>query len=215
MQRAIVTGLRTVVVGTTGALHWSEHFRRKHERRRDDAAALISAIPATVVIVAAHKACLPQGAAMGNDTAVFYNYAYRLLLERVAYLARDWPGGPRLAIVRADSVKGMKHGESLAYLEHVKRHGGIYSRYPVPWHTLNWPPTWHASREFDGLQLADLFASTLGVGLNQNDPTWLIPWAPRMRAFGSRNVWRRGFKVLTGCTCLQGSWGGSLDGTNP
>lgn len=141
---------------------------------------------------------------MSQDGSVFYNYAYRLLIERIAYIAHEWPGGPRQVRVLADSVKGMDHKGTAGYLKYARDHSSRLDRYRAPWERVIWPPTWHSSQDYEGIQMADLHASSLGAGLNLGNGEWFSPWARHVRAAGSSSVWSRGFKCATGCVpnCL-------------
>lgn len=156
-------GLRTVIK-TAKPLHWVDHFKAKHPERRLRAAQVLAQMPSAKVIhVIAPKTYIRSRSNHGlTDGARFYNYTTRLLLERVAYAAQQWAGGPRLAIVRLDSVKGMDHKETASYLDYVR--GGGVQNWGVPWRHIKWPPTW-AGNSWDGIQLADIHAGLLSVAL--------------------------------------------------
>ncbi|SOE12139.1 Protein of unknown function [Streptomyces sp. 2323.1] len=145
-------------------IHWVEHFKAKNPQRRSQAAHALASIPtARVIHVIAHKETLHQDAELRRDKGVFYNYTTRLLLERVAYLAREWPGGKRLAIVRLGQVKHMDHRDCASYLDRV-RSGETFG---VPWQHIKWPPTW-VNTACNGIQLADVHAGLLNSALSGN-----------------------------------------------
>lgn len=145
-------------------IHWVEHFKAKRPERRRRAALALSRMPDVMVIhVIAHKDTLNQDSGMRSDGGMFYNYTTRLLLERVAYAARGWPGGKRLAIVRLGAVKHMDHSASESHLNHV-RQGGC-ENFGVPWRLIKWPPMWQ-NTERDGIQLADVHAGLLNAALS-------------------------------------------------
>lgn len=147
-------------------IHWVEHFKPKRADRRRAAAVALAAIPtAKVIHVIAHKDTLHMDAGMRTDKELFYNYTTRLVLERVAHLAKDWPGGPRLAIVRLGRVKHMDHATSEAHLDFVR--GGSTQTFGVPWAHIKWPPSWE-NTERDGIQLADIHAGMLNAALSGN-----------------------------------------------
>ncbi|MBQ0827696.1 DUF3800 domain-containing protein [Streptomyces tagetis] len=160
-------GLRAMIhvsnPDTTRPLHWKEHFRKKHEHRRQRAAVTLAAMPsAKVVHVVVPKVAVRNYPGMA-DKDRFYNYTTRLLLERVAYAAYGWPGGARLAIVRLGAVKNMDHKDTLKYLNYV-RSGAVYTPWTVPWAYIRWPVTWTGT-DWDGVQLADIHAGLLNVAL--------------------------------------------------
>ncbi|MGW2113746.1 DUF3800 domain-containing protein [Streptomyces zhihengii] len=142
-------------------IHWVEHFKAKHPQRRQQAAKALAAMPSAKVIhVIAHKDTVNTDAGMRQDRDLFYNYTTRLLLERVAYTAKEWPGGPRLAIVNLGAVKNMDHAASEVYLKSARSQ----STYGVPWGYIKWPPTWMGTQR-DGIQLADVHAGLLNCAL--------------------------------------------------
>lgn len=155
------SGLRGVI-NTTSPLHWVDHFKAKRAERRLKAATVLAQMPSAKVIhVVVPKSQIQNHHGL-TDGARFYNYTTRLLLERVAYAAQQWAGGPRLAIVRLDSVKGMNHRETANYLNYV-RQGGVQT-WGVPWQHIKWSPVW-AGNSWDGIQLADIHAGLLSVAL--------------------------------------------------
>lgn len=166
-------GLRALVYGrqpqeNLKPIHWVEHFKAKRSDRRRAAAVALASIPtAKVIHVIAHKETLNTDAGMRNDKGLFYNYTARLLLERIAHLAKNWPGGPRLAITRLGRVKHMDHSTSEAHLDFV-RCGTRTETFGVPWGYIKWPPTWENTQR-DGIQLADLHAGILNAALS-GDP---------------------------------------------
>jgi hypothetical protein len=166
-------GLRALVHGAQPQeilkpIHWVEHFRPKHKERRRQAAQALAFMPSAMVIhVIAHKGTMRADAGMAKDKGVFYNYTTRLLLERVALAAREWTGGPRLAIVRLGRVKHMDHSASAAYFDYIRQGAGLTS-YPIPWNYISWPPTWENTQR-DGIQLADIHAGILNCALS-GDP---------------------------------------------
>lgn len=165
--RYAASGLRGVIhasrPGDTTPLHWVDHFKAKRPERRVRAATVLSQMPsAKVVHVIAPKEAVRQDFPGLRDTTRFYNFTTKYLLERVAYAAQAWPGGPRLAIVRLGAVKGMDHTDTAAYLTRVRR--GDFDNFPVPWQHIKWPPAWTGT-DWDGIQLADIHAGLLNVAL--------------------------------------------------
>lgn len=167
-------GLRTLIHASrpdsTTPLHWVDHFRAKRPERRLRAATVLAQMPsAKVVHVIAPKDEVRLFPGLW-DTSRFYNYTAKYLLERVARIACEWPGGPRLAIVRLGAVKGMDHNETANYLDRARR--GLIDDFKVPWEHIKWPPAWTGT-DWDGIQLADIHAGLLNVALSgaKDDPT--------------------------------------------
>ncbi|WP_326779688.1 DUF3800 domain-containing protein [Streptomyces longwoodensis] len=159
-------GLRTLIHGNrpnvSTPLHWVDHFKKKHPERRLYAARSLAQMPSAKV---AHV-IVPKSSARSYgglaDGVRFYNYTARLLLERVAHAAKQWEGGPRLAIVRLGTVKGMDHSDTAGYLDWVR--SGRVETWNVPWEHIKWPPAW-LNTEWDGIQLADVHAGLLNAAL--------------------------------------------------
>ncbi|MFD8919421.1 DUF3800 domain-containing protein [Streptomyces sp. NPDC059569] len=120
---------------------------------------------ARVVHVIVPKEAARTAPGMANRDR-FYNYTTRLLLERVAYTAQQWEGGPRLAIVRLGHVSGMHHADTAGYLDFVRQRQ--IETWGVPWQHIKWPPVWMGT-DWDGIQLADLHAGLLNCALS-GDP---------------------------------------------
>jgi hypothetical protein len=156
--RTSAASLRALV-GTSERLHWVEHFKAKRPERRARAARLLAVMPEVRVV---HVIVDKATARLNRDGVWFYNYTAQLLLARVAQAARTWEGGPRQAIVRLGSVKGMDHAATLRHLGEVRTTAADDA--PVPWEHLHWPPTWRDT-SFDGIQLADIHAGLLNAAL--------------------------------------------------
>lgn len=166
-MRVVISGLRAEI-NTTKPLHWVDHFtpKPKHDSRRHLASDLVATIPGVkVVYVIAHKRTLIASEQLKADRDLFYNYVTKLLLERVAFAARYWPGGPRMAITRLSAVKNMDHTMSLDYLVSVRRG----RRTAAPMEYIKWPPEWYGPDRWDGLQLADLYLGMLNCALTGDD----------------------------------------------
>ncbi|MFE0133326.1 DUF3800 domain-containing protein [Streptomyces sp. NPDC059037] len=165
--RVAAGGLRALIHQNnphlTKPLHWVDHFKAKHPERRSRAAQTLAQMPsAKVVHVIVPKVSARQYDGM-RDGVRFYNYTTRLLLERVAYAAKGWPEGPRTAVVRLGTVKGLDHVDTEQYLTFVRQ--GRVETYGVPWAYIKWPPTWLGT-DWDGIQLADLHAGLLNAALS-------------------------------------------------
>ncbi|MFJ2174361.1 DUF3800 domain-containing protein [Streptomyces sp. NPDC087851] len=165
--RVTAGGLRSLIhtsrPETTTPLHWVDHFKKKHAGRRVHAARSLALMPsAKVVHVIVPKAAVRTWGGMA-DGVRFYNYTTRFLLERVAYAAKQWEGGPRSAIVRLGAVRGMDHKDTAGYLDRVRQ--GRVQTWNVPWEHIKWPPAWTGT-DWDGIQLADIHAGLLNVALS-------------------------------------------------
>lgn len=160
-------GLRALIhssrPGSTDPLHWVDHFKRKHPERRVRAAQALAAMPSAKTIhVVVPKASVRAYQGMAHRDR-FYNFTARLLLERVAYAAQQWEGGPRIATVKLGAVKGMDHKETAEYLHRVRC--GVVQTYGVPWNSIKWPPVWLGT-DWDGIQLADIHTGLLNAALS-------------------------------------------------
>ncbi|MBU4215278.1 MAG: DUF3800 domain-containing protein [Actinobacteria bacterium] len=166
-MKVIAAGLRAQI-RTDKPLHWVEHFtpKPKHAARRALAASLVAGIPGvTTIYVIADKATMIAGEHLRHDQDAFYNYVTKLLLERVAFAAKHWPRGPRLALARLSSIKGTRDVDSVEYLEAVRDRG----RTDAPMEFIKWPPTWHGPERYDGLQIADIYMGMMGAALTGDD----------------------------------------------
>lgn len=158
-MRVVAAGLRAEI-NTTKPLHWVEHFtpKPKHAWRRALAADMLAAIPdLKVVYVVAHKASLIASEHLRSDQDAFYHYVTKLLLERAAFAAKYWPGGPRKVAARLGHIKGMRDQDAVEYLERVRAGG----RTRAPLEHIVWPPKWYGPDRWDGLQIADLYTGML------------------------------------------------------
>jgi hypothetical protein len=212
--KVVVGGLKNVI-NTPKPLHWVEHFtpKQEHASRRALAARLIAGLPdVRVIYVVAHKGTLISGERLQADKDLFYNYMTKLLLERVAFEARDWPGGARLAVARLSAVKNMHHEGSVDYLEGVRRQG----KTKAPMEHILWPPRWYDPSKFDGLQLADLYMGMFGTALSgaPDDPTcarFLLEHRHQLRRSWSGQVLGYGVKVYGDARFLtERAWWGDF-----
>ncbi|HEY3546248.1 MAG TPA: DUF3800 domain-containing protein [Propionicimonas sp.] len=163
-MRAVAGGLRSVI-RTGKPLHWVEHFtpKPKHAERRALAAEMLAGIPGVVFLcVVADKATLEGSEYLKGDEDHFYNYVTKLLLERVAFQAKNWPGGARMALARLSSIRGTRERDSIEYLEAVRDRG----RTTAPLQYIKWPPHWYGPERYDGLQIADLYTGIIGNAIS-------------------------------------------------
>lgn len=119
-----------------------------------------------VVHVVIDKTKLLAGSHMSSNQD---NFAAKLLLERVAYAAEGWPGGPRIAQVYFGLVGGVDPGYVARYLNHCacRSEGG------VPWGAVKWPLKFEATSKFAGLQAADMYSGMLWAAVKHGDRGWL------------------------------------------
>ncbi|RCW39987.1 uncharacterized protein DUF3800 [Halopolyspora algeriensis] len=195
--RAVAGGLR-YVVGTSRPLHWTEHFKAKHSDRRELAAGMLANIADVKVIhVIAHKETITFEAALRSDAPKFYNYTTRLLMERIAWAARDWPSGSRLAVMRLGSVRHMDHKATINYLNLVRAQS---SSLTVPREHVAWPPKWYGTSSYDGIQLADIYAGMLNLALtgapNDHDCAKLLVQCGHQLRRHNGTLLGRGIKVI-------------------
>lgn len=206
-MRVVASGLRNEI-GTSKPLHWVEHFTPKprHEARRQLAMEMIATLPGIqLVYVLAHKPSLVASNHMRSDGATFYNYTTKLLLERVAFAAKYWPGGERKVYARLGHVKGMTHTESVDQLEGAILH----RRTAAPFANIVWPPQWFGQERWDGLQIADLCMGAFSTALRctpggRDDAQHLRTIAHLVRRGSGGQLFGYGIKVYGEETCLTG-----------
>lgn len=134
----------------------STAVRRAHDRRRHVARLLAALSGVQVIYVVIDKSCVPANAGMRDDNSLAFNFTAKLLFERIALSARDWPGGRRRAIVRVSHVKGHDHPEMLRYIrEQCPRQTGSGW---IPWSLATSAVTIDSPAQIFGLQAADLYA---------------------------------------------------------
>lgn len=97
--RFVIGGLKYEFgLAPTAMLHWKDHSRTRHKGRREYAATRLAAIPQVQLVhVLLHKPSIDANAHMRSSWAGAYNYATKLLLERVAQAAkacREVPAWP-------------------------------------------------------------------------------------------------------------------------
>jgi hypothetical protein len=91
-------------------LHWAEHLRaRNHDRRRHAAKTLADVPRVSLIYAMIDKRQVPAQSRMRTDVVATYNYATRMLFERIAYAARDWPGGTRRTVIKVAHIRGHDH----------------------------------------------------------------------------------------------------------
>lgn len=197
--RFVAGGLRRVIgMPEDAMLHWVQHFKARRAHRRTTAAAWLARIPNLQLVHAVlHKPSVATDAHMRSAPDRAYSYTAKLLLERVANVAREWPTGPRLAQVRLGVVGGVDHAHTHRYLNHVAVHPRFGER-AIPWGHLRWPLTWSQSADFDGLQIADIYAGMLHAAIHQpNGASPLLSCAHQHRRspYAARRVLGYGVKV--------------------
>ncbi len=181
-------------VPATKPMHWREHVKT-FERRQHVAACLVRH-PIVVNYVVFEKAAIPQNAYLRRDQMVFYNYAAKLMLQRLLLTAEAWPSGPGRLTATFGHVRGFDHANTRAYLRTI----AARERWRPYWQLLDGIVQWADSRTYDGLQVADQYAGMLSVALRADqfggfDPHHLLAVRHQIRRDGGRS-WGAGFKVL-------------------
>lgn len=109
--RLVIEGAKAIW-NIRGQLHWVKHLRGRRADRRETLCEILSVVPGVQVIhVILNKAMLLPETYLANNQEGSYNYASRLLLERIAHAADKWPGGARIAQVYFGLVGGVDPGE--------------------------------------------------------------------------------------------------------
>lgn len=152
-----------------GALHWVRHLKEKRADRRQILCQMLGAVPGVKVVhVILDKRELIPTTHMATDQRATYNYVAKLLLERIAFAANAWPGGPRVAQVYFGLVGGVHPGYVSQYLNHCACHESG----AVPWDAVKWPLKFEATSSRAGLQAADMYSGMLWAALRHGDRRW-------------------------------------------
>lgn len=198
--RFAIRRLRADFGVNNGPVHWVEHLRPKHHDRRRHAGKVLATVPEVkLIFTLIDKAAVPATAEMRNDRVKTYNYASRLLFERIALAARDWPGGTRRAIVKVAHVRGHDHDVTLDYVINICP--GTYSQITIPWHLVTSNIDVAGTAAYDGLQAADMYAgmfnaATVADKFGNCSPEYLLDCAHQLRRGQNGRVLTYGIKVL-------------------
>lgn len=165
--RTVINGLKLEFgLGKDNPLHWVDHLTPQRRDRREMATRMLASVPdLTVIHIVANKASMTKDMGMAQSGAFFYNYMARLLLERALMHAASRPGGEHVLVARFGHVKGMIVQDSQDYLHSFKL-GIRQSPWNIPWHLMQGKPKWHQTKDFVGIQAADICAGVLGCALD-------------------------------------------------
>ncbi|WP_231648038.1 hypothetical protein, partial [Saccharothrix sp. NRRL B-16348] len=145
-----------------------------------------------------------------GDIVKTYNYASRLLFERIALIARDWPGGTRRAITKVAHVRGHDHAATTTYI--TTTCPATWSPVPVPWSLVTSNIEVAGTGAYDGLQAADVYAGMLNAAIAPDaygncSPDYLLECAHQIRRGPAGQVLNFGIKVLGDQSIITGqSW---------
>ncbi len=183
-------------------LHWKDHV--KVYPRRHLAANTLAAIPDICVnYVVFEKAAIPAGSGLYIDHAIFYNYVAGLMMERLLLSAKFWPGGTRDIQVRFGHVKGFDHSDTTRYF--VKKMASDPGW--IPWHLLRGNVKFADMGQYDGLQVADLYAGMLKAAImpdpfgGYEEHHFMRIRHQIRRARGT--CWGAGFKAMTQAGAIE------------
>jgi Protein of unknown function (DUF3800) len=198
--RTAVGALRTAF-GITGAVvHWSDHCGPSYHDRRRHVARTLASVPGVQVLYALiDKQHSPDSSAMRTDHRLAYNYVARLVFERAALAARDWPGGPRRAVVRVAHVRGHDHHELLRYIQH--RCPRLERSSWIPWALAVSSVRIDSPKRCDGLQAADLYCGIFNAAVSPDrfgyvDDGHLLTVAHQIRRGPCGQILGFGIKIL-------------------
>ena len=200
--RTVVNGLKLEFgLGKDDPLHWVEHLPPKRRDRREMATIMLAGVPdLTVIHIVANKATMTRDMGMAQSGAIFYNYMARLLLERALLEANSRPNGRHVVVPRFGHVKGMNVSEAQDYLDSY-RLGIRNSPWRTPWGLMQGKAKWHRSRDYVGIQAADIYAGVLGCALDadfddEDSALLLKRQAHQIRRSSSGVAMGYGFKAL-------------------
>jgi hypothetical protein len=175
------------------------HFRNLHHAQRLPYMQEIAQARIRTISVLVHKPSLD--ADVYSAKGLLYNYATRLLLERVSWLCRDHRREPEhTAKLVFSNRSNMSYAELRAYLGKLKRRSAE-SDIRIDWSAVdsdNVEIYEHKKRM--GLQIADAVASAMWNGVNPNgygytEPRYAEMLRPTVYAFNGRRF-GYGIKVM-------------------
>lgn len=166
------------------------------------AVSAIRQLPVRLIYVSVPKVNLRAGCHLDANTGAFYNYAARLVVERVSWLARDQD---LVAKITFEKVKGFAPSELTNYLDLLRRNRT---------ETINWGQV-HQQVRVDspahtrGLLVADLAAGAFDSATRADpstglyEPTYLCELAPLIWHRRGKSRMGTGLKVLGPSAPLQ------------
>jgi hypothetical protein len=216
--RTVINGLKLEFgLGKDDPLHWVDHLTPRRRDRREMATRMLASVPdLTVIHIVANKATMTKDMGMAQSGAVFYNYMARLLLERALMHAQNRPDGEHVVVARFGHVRGMIVEDSQEYLHSFKL-GVRHSPWPIPWHLLQGKPKWHQTKDYVGIQAADIYAGVLGCALDAEFDDEECALLLKQQAHQIRRSWNGtamgyGFKALGDTQFLtERSWWPSIN----
>jgi hypothetical protein len=217
LLRQVIQGLRKDFgIANSDAVHWVEHLRLRNHDRRRHAAKQLAAVPDVRLIFALiDKPNVPANSGMRGDIVKTYNYASRLLFERMALTAQAWPGGARRVITKVSHVRGHDHAVSHDYI--TKTCPTSQSFVTVPWSLVTRNIQVAGAAAYDGLQAADLYAGMLNAAISPDkygntSPEHLQAVAHQLRRGPNGKVLDYGIKILGDKTIVTGQdWWPSIE----
>ena len=175
-------------------LHWSKTLK-KHDQRFV-AAEELARLNLRIVYMVVDKSTSPQGSGLGTSRDSLYNYALRLLIERVSWLVDDAHG---TAAVTLASVSGLPRRVPLTYLNSKLRN----RQTEIRWQALRQAIEVRQAASRDGLQMADIAAGALDRAIRPSthpphriESAYLRMLLPRVYTPGPGRVGSYGLKAL-------------------
>lgn len=174
-------------------LHWSKNM--KHHTLRRHAANQLAALPVRLIYVAVPKATVRQTSKLSTDTVAYYNYAARMLLERIGLFTADHQRAERRHNRRAECqtkvtfgrVKGFQPADLRSYVARLRRKDECR-----PWcDHLTEKISVLGQTEEELLQWADIAAGAFDAAVKtdrfgNHEPTYLQALGPQIRRVNDR-----------------------------
>jgi hypothetical protein len=175
------------------------HYTKISRDRRTAVASLLAKKPCQAFVLASHKSNLrdyinPRIGSMGADT--FYNWCFRLLLERVTAWAERWQKRELRDLEPLEIILEERGGHDydhlFAYIDRLRMQaetGTLLLKGPGLHPTLLDRTYWRVERKsaWAGLQLADLVASAFYQAANAASPAFDPEPAIALRPIIARN----------------------------
>lgn len=184
-------------------LHWSKNLKA-HDKRYV-AAEELAQLNLRIVYSAVEKATSPEGSQLHGDRDTLYNYALRLLLERVSWLVDDAGGIARVTLA---AVQGLPKRVPLGYLEKLRKR-----QTQIRWNAVHPKIEVRQAATRDGLQVADVAAGALDRAIrpatnppHRMEPAYLLLLKHRIYTPGRGRVASYGLKALPGDLWTRFAW---------
>jgi hypothetical protein len=195
--RDCLEDIRTKARRDPGArLHWADlkHFHRRY------AAQELAKLPIRLIYVLVPKLTIPRGSRLASEHGAFYNFAARLVVERISWHVEEQHGIAKLTFER---VKGYPEHVLLDYLRLLRERAPGDTSIHVTWDAIHPTVRVDSPANVKNLTAADLAAGALDSAVRPDldtglrETSYLFSLAPTVMRYGyPRRHLRYGLKAL-------------------